>query len=174
MTNGTPGTKGFQCVPVEERFWQKVDIRSSRECWPWKGATDVSGRGDFWRDGVKQKAPRVAWSLRYGVPFPKELHACHTCDNPACCNPEHLWPGTRTQNFMDAARKGRLHVSNNSPAAILNRTRTHCKRGHAFDAANTYITKIGGRKCRACCDLQRLKYLAAHRDRALSPLDGEA
>jgi DNA invertase Pin-like site-specific DNA recombinase len=35
------------------------------------------------------------------------MDACHTCDTPSCINPEHLWGGTRTQNLLDASKKGR-------------------------------------------------------------------
>ena len=43
--------------------------------------------------------------------FPYELFACHTCDNPRCVNPRHIWVGDAAQNNHDARRKGRRGIS---------------------------------------------------------------
>lgn len=63
-------SKGFQKIPIEERFWAKVDKRGTRECWPWLASKDQRGYGVFYADGRNTRATRVSWSLRYGVPFP--------------------------------------------------------------------------------------------------------
>lgn len=83
---------------------------------------------------------RVAWELRFG-PIPAGLIVCHACDNPICLNPDHLLLGTARANAQDMLRKGRHH----------NNAKTHCPRGHAYDAENTYTDpRIGARHCRAC------------------------
>ena len=50
---------------------------------------------------------RAIVALQLGYELPTSIDACHTCDNPSCINPEHLWAGTRTQNLLDASKKGR-------------------------------------------------------------------
>lgn len=96
-----------------ERFFEKVDRRGPGECWTWTGSKDQFGRGYFWYQGKVTRAPRVSWALHHGVPFPVDRDACHTCDNPSCVNPFHIWPGTESENLSDAERKGRVpHVLN--------------------------------------------------------------
>lgn len=81
------------------RFWSKVLVTPG-DCWVWQGATFVDGYGKFW-DGEKQvKAHR--WVM--GMP---EQCVLHTCDNPLCVNPEHLFLGTRGDNNTDCFVKGR-------------------------------------------------------------------
>ena len=52
------------------------------------------------------KLTRLVWTLLNG-PIPKGGVICHSCDNPPCINPEHLWLGTTKQNFADMKSKGR-------------------------------------------------------------------
>ena len=88
-----------------DRFWSKVDIRSRRECWPWKGATD----GHYGLVRIRNrnyKAHRIAYYLHRGVSL-GDLNACHSCDNPACCNPDHIWAGSYSDNNQDRENKGR-------------------------------------------------------------------
>lgn len=90
----------------EQRFWSKVSVRGPDECWPWIGSTD--GRyGSYSIAGKRIKAHRVAWELANKTAFPEGMNACHSCDNPICVNPAHIWPGTQSENLFDAYRKGR-------------------------------------------------------------------
>ena len=92
--------------PIEGRFWSKVDIKGEDECWEWKVCKNGWGYGNFDVNGKKQLAHRVAWELTYG-PIPEGLLCLHTCDNPACNNPKHLWLGTNQDNVADMVAKGR-------------------------------------------------------------------
>lgn len=93
----------------ERRFWAKVDMRGPDDCWYWTGA-QTFGYGKLARseDGrrIWLRAHCVAYEYGNGQ-IPEGLCVCHTCDNPLCCNPRHLWTGTRRDNNSDRCRKGR-------------------------------------------------------------------
>jgi hypothetical protein len=76
----------------------------TRDCIEWKGRTDKDGYGTI----GSRRAHRVAWEQTFG-PIPDGLQVLHKCDNPPCCNPDHLFLGTRTDNMNDKVRKGRQH-----------------------------------------------------------------
>lgn len=94
-------------IPIEVRFWAKVDKRGPTECWPWRGAKNPLGRAKIYVDGMHRSAARISWELHHGKPFPADLDACHTCDDPGCVNPLHVWPGSAYENLRDCAEKGR-------------------------------------------------------------------
>lgn len=96
---------------LAERFWKHVDQSGGPDaCWPWTGATVGPGYGLFSMSGVGGKqttANRVALELTEGRPLEKHERACHHCDNPRCCNPQHLFRGTQADNLEDMRQKGR-------------------------------------------------------------------
>lgn len=118
-------------------------------CWPWVRFTDKHGYGRVWvgsrTDGSLQKIGThvLAYRLTFGDPPADKPYILHTCDNPSCCNPNHLWTGTQADNLADMAAKRRGGGSR----------RTHCPQGHPYDEANTRVTN-GKRYCRTCSQLQ--------------------
>lgn len=89
------------------RFHELVEARSPDECWPWKASTFSGGYGQWKRGRRTLKSHRVAYFLHYHED-PGDQVVCHTCDNPVCCNPRHLFLGTIGDNVRDCAAKGRL------------------------------------------------------------------
>ena len=88
------------------RFWDKVQIKEHNECWDWKAYKTQYGYGDFKINGRTEKAHRVAYQSMFGV-IPVGMCVLHKCDNPACCNPDHLGLGTHADNVADRVQKGR-------------------------------------------------------------------
>lgn len=82
--------------------------RSANGCWEWVAAKKGAGYGAFWLSGALRGAHRAALFLYRGEPLDSDMHAMHSCDNPACVNPDHLSYGTRTDNMRDASAKGRI------------------------------------------------------------------
>lgn len=89
-----------------ERFWSKVDRSAGPDgCWPWTGSINKrSGHGRIRVGGKLLLTHRFAYLLEHGEPGACVLH---TCDNPPCCNPMHLWLGTAQDNNRDRDEKGR-------------------------------------------------------------------
>ena len=83
-----------------ERFWSKVDIKSSEDCWNWKAGKFASGYGQFKAQGKNLKSHRVAWELLKG-PISEGKQCLHKCDNRECCNVDHLYIGTQSNNNLD-------------------------------------------------------------------------
>jgi hypothetical protein len=116
-------------------------------CWEWAGARNAAGYGHLKDGGVSFASHRVAWTVANQRQIPGGLFVCHTCDNPSCVRPDHLWVGTHKENQQDKALKGRS--AKNRGGADAKAARTHCPRGHPFDEKNTYWWN-GWRHCRAC------------------------
>jgi hypothetical protein len=90
--------------------FEKYFAKNSNNCWIWTGAKNYNGYGRFKYKKKMYGAHRFAYIL-YKEDIPEELCVCHTCDNPSCVNPDHLWLGTRKENNKDMIRKGRDNTS---------------------------------------------------------------
>lgn len=88
-----------------QRLWSKTAITDENSCWEWK-AHKVKGYGRIRFRGDSIGAHRLAYILTFGQ-IPDELDVLHSCDNPGCVNPKHLFLGTHTENMQDMLNKGR-------------------------------------------------------------------
>lgn len=100
---------------LEEKFWEKVDIRGEDECWEWQAARNRKGYGNFYISiGHSKDKHFLAHRMAYKLSSKKEIGSgmliCHTCDNPPCCNPKHLFEGTVLDNTLDMMKKGRSYI----------------------------------------------------------------
>lgn len=82
------------------KFWAKVKHGGVDECWPWTGYIGPSGHGRTTLMGISTLASKKAWVLANG-PILSGLCVNHKCDNPLCCNPSHMYLGTRADNMID-------------------------------------------------------------------------
>ena len=104
---------------VKERFFEKIN-KNKNGCWEWTAATSTKGYGRFKINGRLYLAHRISFIIHKGS-LGKSL-ACHSCDNPKCVNPSHLFKGTQSTNMIDCFKKGRLYVASGLP------------KGHKFSA----------------------------------------
>lgn len=94
-------------MTFEELFWSKV--KKGPDCWEWQGGL-VAGYGHISsRKHGYHRAHRLAWTLLRGA-IPDGVCVLHHCDNRRCVNPAHLFLGSRKDNAIDMASKGRQHL----------------------------------------------------------------
>ena len=125
-----------------QRLWDKITKSGDNECWPWTAYRNACGYGTFQMNGKSLLAHRVVYQLTHG-PFPAPMRVLHRCDNPACCNPSHLWLGTQSDNVADMNAKGRNgNVGRRMTAeAIAKREVTYARNKSRFGRITTEETK---------------------------------
>lgn len=100
MTSGV-----YERESLEKRFWKKVKKGKDNECWSWNGCI-IHGYGRIQEKNKIFVASRISYKLHKGD-IPKGMFVCHSCDNPSCVNPKHLWLGTSEDNMQDMVKKNR-------------------------------------------------------------------
>lgn len=142
----SPGKRTFA-----EIFWASVDRSGGASaCWEWRGPRHYLGYGCFGKSKKHERyAHRFAWEDRFG-PIPEGAEVCHECDNPPCCNPEHLKLGSHQENMMGMLRRNRfpdrrgilattVRLKENEVIAI--RERAHSRESRIKIAADYGISK---------------------------------
>lgn len=112
------------CERIELRRRIEGDVKlNDNGCWIWQKSCAKMGYGQISVHNVSRSLHRLAYEA-YRGPIPNNLEVCHRCDVRACCNPEHLFLGTRLDNVSDMIAKGRgskppLITGTANPKAVL-------------------------------------------------------
>jgi len=92
---------------MDKRFWSQVVVKSKNECWVFKNQpSQIYGVYHYKIEGGRKavRPHRYAW-IQHNGKIPDGLFVCHSCDTPKCCNPNHLWLGTNSDNILDRVMK---------------------------------------------------------------------
>lgn len=108
-----------------KRFLNKLIIGRKSDCWEWQGSKTIEGYGRIKIEGVWLLAHRMAWMIDKNEEVPSSMEICHSCDNPPCCNPYHLFLGTHRENMKDMAvkKRSRKHAGSNNGNSKLTEDR---------------------------------------------------
>lgn len=154
---------GVLLLPEEQENWYAyihgLCTINGDGCWIWQGSKDDAGYGRIYRFGKNLRLHRAMYMAARGGSLASTQFVCHTCDVPACCNPDHLFLGTYKDNHADMVAKGR------HPNAV----KTVCKLGHPFTEENT-AWKVGpkGNRMRNCRECIRINSRARYRQQKRS------
>lgn len=141
-------------IPLRERIMSRLSIDPATGCWNYLGHRSKLGYGKIGSRGKKgQSVHRLMYELDKG-PIGK-FHLHHLCENPSCCNPNHLKPTTPKEHMTV------LHPNN---IAAMHKAKTHCIHGHLLEPPNLlpHLWKRGIRECRECSHARARKWWLAN------------
>lgn len=116
-------------------FWENVHKRDSNDCWPWLGCRYSTGYGKY-ETGYAHRYALIDLGVDVRGKF-----VCHSCDNPACCNPAHLFVGTQKDNMQDMTKKERQSRGSRRPLAKLTEDDVRIIRFHSDGVSQTELAK---------------------------------
>lgn len=108
---------------MDQRLIERFNLKYCKDdsgCWIWTASVAGKGYGQIKLPGQRKQiyAHRLSYMIHKGED-PGKKHICHTCDNPRCVNPEHLFIGTSQDNHDDMKAKGRHTFGEKSATAKL-------------------------------------------------------
>lgn len=98
-------TRDQALLTAAARLDAKIARAGPDDCWIWQGSK-VKGYGRICFNRRDMYAHRLAWEIANDDALGERL-ACHTCDTPLCCNPNHIYAGTPRSNVDDMISRGR-------------------------------------------------------------------
>lgn len=141
---------GVKEKPLEHKLFSKIIKDNTSECWEFK-IRHTNGYGQIHHSGKCLLAHRVSWQIHNGE-IPEGMFVCHTCDNPPCVNPDHLFLGTHSDNMIDMYVKGR-------GAKRKRNASSKCKNGHDRIPENLYTRPDNGiQACLICIKIASKKH----------------
>lgn len=125
-------------APAEDRFWRFVE--KSEGCWLWTGSKSKRGYGHFKVSTALSptRSHQFSWKLHFGE-IPEGLWVLHTCDIPACVNPDHLFLGTALDNVRDMISKGRQNWVGGGPSSRSKLTSDQVKAIRRLHATGDFL-----------------------------------
>lgn len=136
-----------------ERILNGTFINPKTRCWEWNGHKDKKGYGRMSdAQSCEVLVHRISWCEFIGQ-IPKGMHILYHCDNPKCCNPEHLYVGTNEDNVKDRQARGRskgaagekntkAKLTENDVLIIRKSTGTHASLGRKYGVSYSTISAI--------------------------------
>lgn len=105
--------KGLRTIKYEDitqnqiiKFWSHVSILDKESCWLFFGGNGKRGYGMISINGESHLAHRISYVINNKIDL--DVLVCHTCDNPPCVNPSHLFIGSQVENMLDMFEKERV------------------------------------------------------------------
>lgn len=133
----TAAAQAFEASITFDDLWAMAMPEPNSGCLLWMRQIGDSGYGKFRGHQVH----RFAYELVHGA-IADGLEPDHLCRVKCCINPDHMEPVTHEENLRRAGILDRV--------GALNRAKTHCPQGHAYEGYNLFIHKNGARACRTC------------------------
>ena len=85
---------------------EKHSTKNENGCWIWNRGKGRDGYGRLKVNKIWHLAHRYSWEI-YNHRSPSDMCVIHSCDNPACVNPDHLRLGTKSDNMQDCIKRCR-------------------------------------------------------------------
>ena len=106
-------------ITFDEEYFRSRSRVNEYGCWIWLKYINPYGYGMMTdSQGSTTSASRRCYKVFRGS-FDENLHVLHTCDTPACINPDHLFLGTQQINMTDKVQKGRQAIGESNARAVL-------------------------------------------------------
>lgn len=123
-------------------FLTRYQIDPATQCWNWTRGKDWDGYGTFWFQNRQWRAPKFCFIfVKKEALAPRNL-VCHTCDNPSCINPAHLFQATAKENAIDCSVKGRKRPRRGSQVSASKLTEALVERARALRKTGLTIRAI--------------------------------
>lgn len=120
-------------------------------CWEWQARRNPKGYGLFQGKITEWKMVRAhrAAFIALNGPINPSVLVCHRCDNPPCCNPDHLFLSTNFGNYLDSCLKNRrsyLRLKDEEVRLIRSSVKSHSQLGREFHRDRATIIRIRRRE----------------------------